>query len=370
MNARTELRRLVRGRRWRDLWALEASRDWRECILLVTLLVTLPIALLQGWATIGLLAIPLCLTSLLVGPRLLPWLVLLVLVDALVLLALRWYPTQAEFASVGVLVALSAIILTASLRRNTLGIGGLAGEAMLVDLRDRILAQGTIPPLPAGWQVEAELRSAGGTPFAGDFVVAGRTPGSARFDLVLVDVSGKGEQASTRALLLSGALGGLLTAVPAEGFLPAANSFLLRQNWEEGFATAVHLTLDLVSGEYQIRTAGHPPAVLFDSEEERWTELEGTGPGLGWWPSAGFGVRSGVLEPGDAILLYTDGMVETRDRDIDTGIERLEDGATKMLQEPMTTESVRRLVGELGSSEDDRALVAVRRVGHHLPGGG
>ena len=61
----------------------------------------------------------------------------------------------------------------------------------------------------------------------------------------MVDVSGKGEEAGIRALLLSGAFGGLLGALPADQFLPAANDYLLRQEWEEGFATAIHLSLDL-----------------------------------------------------------------------------------------------------------------------------
>ena len=61
----------------------------------------------------------------------------------------------------------------------------------------------------------------------------------------MVDVSGKGEEAGTRALLLSGAFGGLLGALPPAEFLPAANDYLLRQDWDEGFATAVHLSLDL-----------------------------------------------------------------------------------------------------------------------------
>ena len=82
-----------------------------------------------------------------------------------------------------------------------------------------------------------------------------------RLEVVVVDVSGKGEQAGTRSLLLSGAFGGLLSALPPAEFLPAANDYLLRQDWEEGFATAIHLHLDLATGDFEIRTAGHPPAV-------------------------------------------------------------------------------------------------------------
>lgn len=353
--------------RWlRDLVAHEAARDWLGSVVAITVLLTVPMVLFPHWTTMGLLAIPLCLGSLVLGPRFLPWLVLLVLIDALVMLGLRWQPTHTDVVSVVMVVVLAVIILAASMRRSTLGVSGVAGESMLVDLRDRILAQGAIPKLPRGWQVESVLRSAGGTPFAGDFVVAARVKGATRFDVVLVDVSGKGEQAGTRALLLSGALGGLMTATSPQEFLPAANNFLLRQLWDEGFATAIHLTLDLGTGYYEVRSAGHPPAVVFDRTRQVWQELEAEGPALGWWPAVDFEARTGVLAPGDAILLYTDGMVETREASIDAGIRRLEMGAEKMLQHRMTAEGVAQLVQDLGSTADDRALVAVRRIGFDL----
>ena len=165
---------------------------------------------------------------------------------------------------------------------------GALGESMLVDLRDRILGQGGIPDLPPGWYAESALRSAGGTPFAGDFVVAARPRTADRLEVVVVDVSGKGEQAGTRALLLSGACGGLLTALPPADFLRASNEYLLRQEWEEGFATAIHLSLDLVSGRYEIRSAGHPPAVQLTAGSGRWSVLETEGPVLGLIDDAQF----------------------------------------------------------------------------------
>ena len=96
--------------------------------------------------------------------------------------------------------------------------------------------------------------------FAGDFVVATYLEDDERLELVVVDVSGKGDQAGTRALQLSGAFGGLLGSVGPEMFLASANDYLLRQDWVEGFATAVHLSLLLDTGEYEVRSAGHPPA--------------------------------------------------------------------------------------------------------------
>ena len=51
----------------------------------------------------------------------------------------------------------------------------------------------------------------------------------------------QGRRAGTRALLLAGAIGGLVTAVPPDEFLAATNAYLLGHRWDEGFATAVQL---------------------------------------------------------------------------------------------------------------------------------
>ena len=68
-------------------------------------------------------------------------------------------------------------------------------------------------------------------PTAVTVTVATRSDDGSQLEVALVDVSGKGVDAGTRALLLSGAFGGLLGSVTHEEFLPATNRFLLRQQW-------------------------------------------------------------------------------------------------------------------------------------------
>jgi hypothetical protein len=306
------------------------------------------------------LVVPLLVGSLLLGPRQLPWFVVYVLVVLMLLLTSRSQLDSRTVGAVTILFLLSFIILLTSFRRSRLGVAGALGESMLVDLRDRILSQGGIPQLPAGWNAESALRSAGGTPFAGDFVVAAKSRAGDRLDVVVVDVSGKGEQAGTRALLLSGACGGLLTSLPSADFLRASNDYLLRQEWEEGFATAVHLSLDLGSGAFQLRSAGHPPAVHFAAGAGRWSVLAVDGPVLGLIEDAEFPVVEGVLRPGDALLLYTDGMVETPRRDISLGIDRLLGQAERLLRGGFDGGAAR-LVDAVGSDNDDRALLLVHR---------
>ena len=79
-----------------------------------------------------------------------------------------------------------------------------------------------MPELPEGWGSQVVLLQAGGSSFGGDFVVSASDGDT--LEVALVDVSGKGTDAGTRALMLSGAFGGLLGSVQPERFLPPATT--------------------------------------------------------------------------------------------------------------------------------------------------
>jgi hypothetical protein len=269
-------------------------------------------------------------------------------------------PWQWVAVGLAVLLFLTLFVLVHNARRSPLGIGFLRGESMLVDLRDRILAQGSIPKLPGNWLVESAMSSAGGSPFAGDFVVATTREDGKRLEVAVVDVSGKGEAAGTRALQLSGAMGGLLGALPPYRFLPAANDYLMQRDWDEGFATAVHLSLDLVTGDYELRTAGHPPPVHRSAGSGRWRVILTEGPVLGLIDGASYEPARGRLSSGDALLLYTDGMVEEPRRDIDLGIDEMLGVAEHLFRDSFDG-LAERLAAKVGSRDDDRALLLVHR---------
>jgi len=267
-------------------------------------------------------------------------------------------------AALVVLSFLSVMVLMyySALSRSLVGTRGFGADRMFAELRDRIVLVGQVPVLPDGWQAWSCILSAHGDRFSGDFVVAHLSESGHRLEIVLVDVSGKGTRAGTRSLLLSGALGGLLGAIPSGDFLRAANEYLVRQGWEEGFATAVHLDLDLRTGEYSIANAGHPSPARYTSGRARWTVLDGgRGPLLGVVPGASFPRQSGRLERGDALLFYSDGVIESRGRDLTDGIDRmLGVAAVSVLGEA----DVARDVCESARSgeDDDRAALAVRRL--------
>ncbi|WP_435742459.1 PP2C family protein-serine/threonine phosphatase [Nocardioides sp. SYSU DS0663] len=333
---------------------------WAVGLALVGVVLTVLVALFPQQMPLNTLMVLLLLGSIGLGPRTLPWFVIVVMLLLTISLAVQETIDSRIVGSVTTQFVMGFIVLLTSFRRSRLGVANVLGESMLVDLRDRILNQGGIPSLPAEWQVESALRSAGGTPFAGDFVVATRPHGSDRLEVVVVDVSGKGEQAGTRALLLSGAFGGLLGALPPDRFLPAANDYLLQQGWDEGFATAIHLTLDLRTGSYEIRTAGHPPAAVRAAGSGRWLVLDSHGPILGLIDEATYVPARGQLHRGDAVLLYTDGMVEQPHRDIELGIDRMLGEAEGLLRGDFAG-AADRLVAALGSRNDDRAMVVVNR---------
>ncbi len=342
---------------------LRARIGEQRTVLLLVVFV-LAVAAATTWMPteipISILAIPLVLGAILLGPRPLPWFVGFVTVvlagTASFQVALG---VRASLAALSMLL-LCVIVLVVSLRRNPLGIGGLRGESMFVDLRDRILAQGVIPDLPDRWLVESALLSAGGSPFAGDFVVATTRGHGRTLEVAVVDVSGKGEAAGTRALQLSGAMGGLIAALPPAQFLSAANDYLLQRAWEEGFATAIHLSLDLATGSFEVRTAGHPPPVQRLAGSGRWLVLRGEGPVLGLLEDVDYAPVRGRLDPGDALLLYTDGMVEEPRRDIDLGIDAMLGEAEQLCRRSFDG-LADRLATRVGSPDDDRALLLVHR---------
>jgi hypothetical protein len=278
-----------------------------------------------------------------------------------------WMPESGLTPQRGILVVMSfvsvmVLMYYAARSRSVVGTRGFGADRMFAELRDRIALVGRVPVLPEGWKAWSCILSAHGDRFSGDFVVAHLSASGHRLEIVLVDVSGKGTRAGTRSLLLSGALGGLLGAIPSGDFLRAANEYLVRQGWEEGFATAVHLDLDLRTGEYSIANAGHPSPARYTSGRARWTVLDSArGPLLGVVPDASFPRQSGRLDRGDALLFYSDGVIEARGRDLTDGIDRmLGVAAVSVLGDG---DVARDVCGSARSGQDDdRAALAVRRL--------
>ncbi len=296
-----------------------------------------------------------------------PWrLRLLILVTAAGLATVVGFDglRQVRIATFVVVAAVALIAYVLTVDRQRLGLSVGRGEAMLIELRDSLERQGQPPPLPAAWHAEVARRPAGGASFGGDFLVAALTGDGGTLELALVDVSGKGVDAGTRSLLLSGALGSLLGAVPASEFLHAANAYLLQQNWDEGFATCVHVAVDLGSGDFRVGNAGHPPVAHYSGGSGRWDLVEVDGTALGIVAEPVFHEAAGHVRPQDALLLYTDGLIEVPGRELELGIDRLL-GATERIISRGFEGGAELLIDSAARGDglnDDRALVLLWRT--------
>lgn len=234
---------------------------------------------------------------------------------------------------------------------------------MMLDLAAHLQAISAPPECAADWVVQTALAVADGAPIGGDFMVFARDEEGKRLQAVVVDSSGKGADAATRSVMLAGALSGLLGEVPSNHLLPAANRHILRMGWEEHFATAVHLDLDLGTGAYRLGVAGHPAPAHFDAGSGRWTPLPATGPALGFFGGAAWTQHVGQLAPGDALLVVTDGVVEMPGQDLDVGLDRLLGQAERLVLTDFDL-GAEKLLSQRGRANQDDAQVLLisRRV--------
>jgi hypothetical protein len=338
----------------------DTETTWLVVLAVLALLLMVGQAAFQDWWPLSSYVIPIVLAMNVLS------IARLVVLDAVVALCLTASISSADvlgglrWAGIAVIAIVMLLVLWYAHDRQRLGVASTRGESMLIDLRDRLASQSQLPALPRAWHAEAVMRSAGGASFAGDFIVAAKSISGGVLEVAVVDVSGKGVNAGSRALLLSGAFGGLLGSLPEEQFLPAANEYLMRQEWSEGFATAIHLSINLGSGVLEVRTAGHPPALQFLAGSGRWVVHWTDGPVLGVVSGAVYTTHRGRMMPGDALLLYTDGLVETPKRDIIYCIDKLLGEAQRLVQRGFV-HGADRLVASTESESDDRALFLLHR---------
>lgn len=260
-----------------------------------------------------------------------------------------------------VIESLAVVVILVHASRQKSGLPVALSEPMLAQLRDRLQAQGQLPPLPPQWRSQSALLTAHGTRYAGDFVVAD-VHEDRWLELVLVDVCGKGVAVGAQALQFSGALGGLIGALPPTDLMHAANAFLLRQDSDESFSTAVHLLVDLETGEYMINSAGHPPALHWRIDPGGWFVDNARGTALGVVPEPLLEPSVGTLLPGEALMFYTDGVVEARGRDLDEGTDWLRDVALDAVLSRGFPGVAQRILRQVPRGADDRALLVLERL--------
>lgn len=335
-----------------------------QAFLLFLLLGLVALALAVGALARVIVPVSLWFLFLMVGLMLLRFVPLLLLVLVLGAVAF-WTSIESSFVSASRYsallifgVALLLALWQASRQRS--GLPMALSEAVLSQLRDRLQRQGVVPPLPDGWRSQSATITAHGPSYAGDFLVAHLHDGR-WLEMALVDVCGKGTSVGPQALQFAGALGGLIGALPPAELMAAANQFLLRQESDESLATAVHIKVDLVTGDYTITSAGHPPALHWHLGQRGWTVDNARGMALGVIPEADFTPSRGRLHPGEALMFYTDGVIETADRDLDDGIDWLRHEALKAIDARGFTGLPKRVLKKVPRGDDDRAMLVLER---------
>jgi serine phosphatase RsbU (regulator of sigma subunit) len=236
-------------------------------------------------------------------------------------------------------------------------------EAYIADALQREMLPDSLPQ-PTGVQLASRyLPAAESARVGGDWYDAIPLPGS-RVALVVGDVMG-------HSMTSAAIMGQLRTTVQTLAGLDLAPQEVLyhldeqaQRLGQDRMATCVYAVYDPIAHRLVVANAGHPPPVLLHAD--------GLAEVLRVPPGAPIGVGGVPFEAvelpapaGATLLLYTDGLVESRSRDVWGGIEllreRLHDAASVVSPPPLEPlcDEVLEILGP-GDRDDDIALLAAR----------
>ncbi|MEU2352428.1 SpoIIE family protein phosphatase [Streptomyces misionensis] len=195
------------------------------------------------------------------------------------------------------------------------------------------------------------------------------TLGGGRTALVIGDVMGRGVRAAA-------VMGQLRTAVRAYARLDLPPHEVLQlldglatEIDPNQIATCAYAVHDPNEGRLVYASAGHLPILVRDEHGTVSRTEEPTGPPLGtggWMHSSG----SIALGPGSTAVLYTDGLVERRDEDLDEGIAALERALAGATGSPQVVcDRLVRSAGVTADHDDDVAVLVLQQPARTGPDG-
>jgi len=227
------------------------------------------------------------------------------------------------------------------------------------------LQRGLLPsPLPhiSGWTVAAMYRPAGAeNEVGGDFYDAFRVSGG--WMLVIGDVTGHGAHAASITAVARYTLrtAAVLTDDPLLA-LQTLNRVLLARG-DSTLCSLAAMTLGEDPSEpVRLAVAGHPPPLLVDGESV--SEAAVSDPVLGAFPDSEWSLTRAAIEPGQQLVVVTDGITEAQGPEGRFGERRLR-ADLRTASNPAL--AVQQLEGSLhsfteGRFEDDMAMLAIART--------
>jgi len=207
---------------------------------------------------------------------------------------------------------------------STQGLGALLILLVLMlELKDKLLAHDEIRvarqvqmallprthPEPAGWSVWSYTRPANDV---GGDLIDYLDLGDRGLGVALGDVSGKGLGAALLMAKLQATLRALAPDVPSlERLGSRLNLILHRDGIENRFATLFYLEIPPGTGRIRYLNAGHNPAYLLRAAGIE--ELAASGTPLGMIAGTSYRETPAGMEPGETLLVYSDGVTEALD---------------------------------------------------------
>ncbi|PLW72136.1 antitermination regulator, partial [Streptomyces sp. DJ] len=225
------------------------------------------------------------------------------------------------------------------------------------------LQQAIMPPAPApvhasGLHVAVRYRPAEKDHLVGgDWYDAVVLP-SSQVLLTVGDVAGHGIDAATGMVVLRNALRGLAATGAGPAQLLSWLNTVAHHLTERVTATAICGLYTPQTGVLRWARAGHPPPVLVRGGSTGALPLPG-GILLGAVPDAEYEEEQLTLKSGDRLLMYTDGLVERRDRSVERSLEQLLAAAGAPV--PDLEEQLDRLLTHSRSdTDDDTCLIGIQ----------
>jgi sigma-B regulation protein RsbU (phosphoserine phosphatase) len=146
---------------------------------------------------------------------------------------------------------------------------------------------------------------------------------SGKYTIQIADVTGHGLSAAFIGSMAKLALAAAAEESP-EKLLQKMNALITPQLPEGRFVTVSSILFDPQSGQVDCARAGHPPALILERSSGKIRELKPQGFPLGFMDDAEYVCESTKLNPGDVLLLITDGLSEAQNRaHVQYGMERI-----------------------------------------------